>query len=55
MGEEKCDYRLNSKDIALVIGGIIAYELAIIIFLLVLILMDNEQPCCNKNVEEELE
>lgn len=43
--ECKCKSKCNSKDLPILIGGIIVYELAIIIGLLVLIFLDCDAPC----------
>ena len=47
MSEKKseCKCKCNSKEFPVVIGGIVVYELAIIIVLLVLIFFDLDAPC----------
>lgn len=47
MSEKKyeCKCNTNSKELPVVMGGIVVYELAIIIFLLVLIYFDLDVPC----------
>lgn len=38
----------NSKELPVIIGGILVYELATIIVLLWLNLLDMDEPCCEK-------
>lgn len=47
MSEHKCSCKgkCDSKELPVVIGGIIVYELAIIIGLLVLIFLELDPPC----------
>lgn len=47
MSEHKCTCKnkCNSKELPVLIGGIVVYELAIIIGLLVLIFLDLDTPC----------
>jgi len=47
MSEKKCECKCNSnsKEFPVLIGGIIVYELAIVIILLVLIFFDLDAPC----------
>jgi|GEM_PF-5333511 len=49
MSEDKCVCKGNtdSKELPVVIGGIVVYELAIIIVLLVLIFLDLDAPLEN--------
>ncbi|ODA42986.1 hypothetical protein [Desulfosporosinus sp. BG] len=43
--ECKCKSKSTSKELPVLIGGIVVYELAIIIGLLVLIFLDFDAPC----------
>ncbi|EGW41613.1 hypothetical protein [Desulfosporosinus sp. OT] len=43
--ECKCKSKSSSKELPVLIGGIVVYELAIIIGLLVLIFLDCDAPC----------
>lgn len=47
MSDKKCECKCNSTSNELlgVIGGIVVYELAIVIILLVLIFFDLDAPC----------
>ncbi|WP_425803928.1 hypothetical protein ACHOLT_19085 [Desulfitobacterium sp. Sab5] len=42
MSKEKSD----SREISFLIGGLLVHELAVIIALLLLILIDSDGPCC---------
>lgn len=52
MSDKKCDCKCNPnpnhKDFPVVIGGIVVYELAIIIVLLILIYLDLDNVPCEK-------
>jgi len=59
MSEHKCTCKskCDSKELPILIGGIVVYELAIIIGLLVLIFLNLDTPCqkpqsCNLESEE---
>jgi hypothetical protein len=47
MSEKKCECKCNSnpKELPVMMGGIVVYELAIIIVLLILIYLDLNAPC----------
>jgi hypothetical protein len=49
MSEKKCECKCNSKpkELPVMMGGIVVYELAIIIVLLILIYLDLDAPCEN--------
>ncbi|AET68115.1 hypothetical protein Desor_2561 [Desulfosporosinus orientis DSM 765] len=54
MGTNKCNcLKIESKDLPIVIGGIIVYELAIITVLMVLIYLDLDEPCCQGSCVKE--
>jgi hypothetical protein len=59
MDKCKCRCEISSKELPLIIGGILVYELATIIVLLFLILIDMDgpcdEPCCDKACSLDVE
>lgn len=54
MCETKCERKCHSNDLPLVVGGIVVYELAVIIVLLILILTDlDREPAIPNSAPEE--
>ena len=54
MCEKKCSCKCKPKDLPVLIGGIVVYELAIIIVLLVLTLFNSDPPCeINEQMTEQ--
>lgn len=56
MSEKKCECKCNSntKEFPVIIGGIVIYELAIIIIMLVLIFFELDVPCATELEETPL-
>ena len=48
MSEKKCKSKYDFQGLPMVIGGIVVYELAVIIVLLVLILIDFDESLSKK-------